>query len=80
MRFATQSDITEWQKLEVGIPMGCSISHILFVLIMELLRCAVSGHGEEVERAPGQSLPAKFVFMDDLTVVRQSADGAVEVL
>ena len=55
-------------------------SPVLFVLVMELLICAVSGHGEEVERAPGQSLPAKFVFMDDLTVVRQSADGAVEVL
>ncbi len=80
MRFATQSYVTEWQKLEVGIPMGSTISPILFVLVMELLIRAVSGHGKEMELAPGQRLPAMFAFMDDLTVVQQSADAAVEVL
>ena len=80
MRFATYSDITEWHKLEVGIPMGCAISPILFVLDMEFLICVGSGHGKEVELAASQNLPAMFPFMDDLTVVQQSAAGAVEVL
>uniref|UniRef100_UPI00358E7086 insulin gene enhancer protein ISL-2B-like n=1 Tax=Myxine glutinosa TaxID=7769 RepID=UPI00358E7086 len=47
---------------------------------MELLIHVVSGYGKAVELAPGQSLPAMFAFMDDLTVVQQSADAAVEVL
>ena len=61
--------------------MGCASSPILFVLVIELLIHAVSGHAKEVELAPGQSLPAMFAFMDDQTVVQQQlADAAVEVL
>ena len=47
IRFVAQSDITEWQKLEVGIPIGCAIYPILFVLVMELLIHAVCGHGKK---------------------------------
>jgi len=40
----------------------------------------LSGHGKEVALASGQRLSGMFAFMDDLTVVQQSADGTVEVL
>ena len=32
MRFTTRSYKTRWQELEVGIPMGCTISPILFAM------------------------------------------------
>ena len=37
MRFSTKSFTTEWQSLDVGIPMGCAISLPLFVLVMEMV-------------------------------------------
>ena len=37
MRFKTDSYITGWQRLEIGIMMGCVISPLLFVMCMELI-------------------------------------------
>ena len=37
MRFTTPSYTTNWQSLEVGIPMGCVVSPLLFVMAMELI-------------------------------------------
>ncbi len=37
MRFSTQQYTTSYQALEVGIPMGCTVSPILFVMSMELM-------------------------------------------
>ena len=37
MRFSAGDYLTQWQKLEVGIPMGCTISPILFAMAMEVL-------------------------------------------
>ena len=37
MRFTTNQFTTSWQSLDVGIPMGCAISPILFVLAMEII-------------------------------------------
>ena len=37
MRFTTKECTTNWNRLEVGIAMGCSVSPILFVLTMQLL-------------------------------------------
>ena len=37
MRFSTAEYLTQWQRLEVGIPMGCTISPILFAMAMEVI-------------------------------------------
>ena len=37
MRFTTSDYTTDWQSLEVGIAAGCTVSVILFVLVMEMM-------------------------------------------
>ena len=58
MRFSTDQYTTSWQKLEVGIPMGCAISPILFVLAMEVITRAAerAGPGVALDREEGHSL------------------------
>ena len=36
MRFLADKVTTEWQRLEVGITTGCTISVILFILVMNM--------------------------------------------
>ncbi len=69
MRFTTESFTTSWQNLEVGIPMGCTISPILFVMSMEVITRSARDHGKGVEIAPGMELPPIRSFMDDLTLL-----------
>ena len=69
MRFTTKEYTTNWNKLEVGIAMGCSLSPILFVLAMQLLQKATENNAEIVGLGGGfQMLPVK-AFMDDTTIV-----------
>ena len=37
MRFSTKNFTTEWNRLEIGIAAGCSISVIWFILVIEML-------------------------------------------
>ena len=37
MQFTTEKFTTGWQRLEVGIPMGCKFSPILFVMAMNVI-------------------------------------------
>lgn len=37
MRFPTRNFTTDWQSLDVGVPMGCAKSPLLFVLVMEMV-------------------------------------------
>ena len=46
MRFSTKEFTTAYQPLEVGIPMGCAISQILFVMARAFTS---SCRGEEIE-------------------------------
>ena len=43
---------TNWNKLEVGIAMGCSVSPILFVLAMQLL-LKVTESNAEIDKLDG---------------------------
>ena len=43
MHFSTTKYTTKWQELEVGIPMGCVISSLLFVMAMEVIICGTKG-------------------------------------
>ena len=60
MRFTTTEFTTTWQRLEVGIAAGCTISVILFVLVMELLLRASNTNSA--------SIPKLRAFMDDIAV------------
>ena len=62
MRYTTGSFTTEWQRLEVGIAAGCTISVILFVLVMEMILKACKCDGAEV------TTPLRS-FMDDITAL-----------
>jgi len=52
MRFSSKSFITDWQSLDVGIPMGCTISPLLFALVIEM----VIQESEPVVKGPGHEL------------------------
>ena len=62
MRFTTTDFTTEWQSLEVGVAAGCTISGILFVLVMEMLLRSTDCENALV-RVPLRA------FMDDVTIV-----------
>ena len=62
MRFTTGKFTTEWQRLEVGIAAGCTISVILFVLVMEMILKACKCE-EAMTVTPLRS------FMDDITTL-----------
>ena len=65
MRFTTAGFTTEWQRLEIGIAAGCTISVVWFVLVMEMIL-----RSTETKEAEMQT-PLK-AFMDDITIVSKS--------
>ncbi|XP_056314571.1 uncharacterized protein LOC130229674 [Danio aesculapii] len=72
IRFTCRDFTTEWQRLEVGIVTGCTISVILFSAAINLLvksaeklrRGAILANGK-------QQVPIR-AFMDDLTIMAKS--------
>ena len=80
MRFSTQSYTTEWQSLEVGIPMGCPVSPLLFVLGIEVLTRCVGPKIEGLTLTGDVVLPSIRAFMDDLTIVSRNVDQVEEGL
>lgn len=79
MRFSVEGYTTRWQKLEVGVPMGCTVSPLLFVLAMEMLLRGVDceGIGSKVGSI---GMPAVRAFMDDLTILSQKVERTKQVL
>ena len=80
MRFSTTQYTTTWQRLEVGIPMGCTISPILFVLAMEVVIRAAEKAGPGVELGGAEELPQIRAFMDDLTLLNPSTEAVEAIL
>ena len=61
LRFSNNKFSTSWQKLNIGIMMGCVISPLLFVMVMEmLLRSAEDITNKNID-------PSMKAFMDDVT-------------
>ena len=73
MRFTTTDFTTEWQSLEVGVGAGCTISGILFVLVMEMLLRSTNCESALV-RVPLRA------FMDDVTIIVSKITGAKGIL
>lgn len=72
MRFTVQDYTTAWQRLEVGIVTGCTISVIIFAAAMNL----VVKSAERLSRGPvmmsGTQQPPTGAFMDDMTVTAKT--------
>ena len=80
MRFSTGEYTTRWVDLEVGIPMGCTISPILFVLAMEIITKAAERSGPGISFSEGEELPPIRAFMDDLTLLCPSTEAVMNIL
>jgi hypothetical protein len=80
MRFSTRDYTTHWVDLDVGIPMGCTVSPILFVLAMEVIIRAAEKAGPGVTFKDGEELPPIRAFMDDLTLLNPSKEAVVAIL
>ena len=73
MRFTTNDFTTDFQRLEVGIAAGCTISVVLFVLVMEMI---LKSTNVEVS-VMNKKLKA---FMDDITLLTENIDDAKRAL
>ena len=73
MRFTTKEFTTNWQRLEVGIAAGCTVSVVLFVLVMEMLLRSTQCENTRV-RAPMKA------FMDDIAIVSKRTSATEEIL
>ena len=66
VRFSNNKYSTNWQKLNIGIMMGCVISTLLFVLVMDMILRSADINTNQIT---GPSMKA---FMDDVTLIAES--------
>ena len=75
MRFTVDTFTTAWQRLEIGIGAGCTISPVWYILAMELLL-----RGADCEAVSKQIRSPKKAFMDDVTILTRRVDLMVKIL
>ena len=80
MQFSTGKYTTRWVDLEVAIHMGCTISLILFVLVIEIITKAAERSGPGRAFSEGEELPPIRAFMDDLTLLCPSTEAVMNIL
>ncbi|KAJ8412463.1 hypothetical protein AAFF_G00127990 [Aldrovandia affinis] len=80
MCFALQDFTIGWQKLEVGIAMGCSISPILFVAAFEIILIGARQMVGGIKLQSGQRLPPLRSYVDDDTSILQTAACTTRLL
>ncbi|KAL0188639.1 hypothetical protein M9458_015738, partial [Cirrhinus mrigala] len=73
MCFSLQDFTTGWQRLEVGIAMGCTISPILFVAAFEIILIGARQMVGGIKLPTGKRLPPLRSYMDDVTSLLQTA-------
>lgn len=66
--FSTPSFTTTWQRLEVGIMAGCTISPLAFTMAMELIIRASKWVVGGQSMGTGLRLPPLRAYMDDITI------------
>ena len=74
MRFSNAKYSTNWQKLNIGIMMGCVISPLIFVLVMEILLRSTK------DTTNKKTVPSMKTFMDDVTVISESKSHVEKLL
>ena len=74
MRFSNAEYSANWQKLNIGIMMGCDISPLIFVLVMEMLLCSTK------DTTSKKTVPSMKAFMDDVTVISESKSHMEKLL
>ena len=74
MRFTTEDFTTAWQRLEIGIAAGCTISVILFLLAMEMIL-----QGTDTNTVQAITSPKK-AFMDDITILTEKPEDMEKIL
>ncbi|XP_052260998.1 uncharacterized protein LOC127865149 [Dreissena polymorpha] len=72
MRFSTREIITDWQRLEVGIVTGCTISVVLFTPAMNLIVKSAEKPFRGPKMTFGCIQPPTRAFMDDMTITAKS--------
>ncbi|KAL1266945.1 hypothetical protein QQF64_002620 [Cirrhinus molitorella] len=71
--YSTSEFTTGWHQVEKGIAMGCSISPILFTTAFEVILIGGRQTVRGVKSMSGQRLPALRSYMDDVTILLQTA-------
>ena len=74
MRFSKAKYFTNWQKLNNGIMMGCIISPLIFVLVMEILLRSTK------DTTSKKTVTSMKAFMDDMTVISESKSHMEKLL
>ena len=74
MRFSNAKYSTNWQKLNIGIMMGCVIPPLIFILVMEMLQRSTK---DTTSKKP---VPFMKAFMDDVTVISESKSHMEKLL
>ena len=72
MRYTVDDFTTDWQRLEVGIVTGCTISVVLFSAAMNLLVKSAEKKSRGPLLSSGVKQPPTRAFMDDMTVTAKS--------
>ena len=82
MRFSTNSYITDWINLKIGISMGYTISPILlmFVMAMEVILEAAEDSVGSANLGGGCYMSPLKGFMDDITIICSNEDEARRML
>ena len=80
LRFTVGKYTTNWQRLEIGIVTGCTISVILFGATMNLLVKCVEKQSRGPTTKSGIRLPPMRAFMDNMTVTTKSVEEGRQML
>ena len=72
MRFTVNDYTTSWQRLEVGIVTGCTMSVILFAAAMNLLVKSVEKESRGPVMTSGVQQPPTRALMDDMTITTKT--------
>ena len=73
IRFSLNNFTTAWQKLEIGIITGCTLSMILFAGAMNLILKSVQHNSRGQTMKSGIVQPPSRAFVDDMTLITKSA-------
>lgn len=75
MRFMTKFYTTNWIPLEVGIAMGCTVSPVHFVLVVQVILRSAEAQCSDANLGGDLHMPTLKAFMDDTTVLASQEEA-----